>query len=77
MPLEEILRTVLGGIARLIIGFFVQIFFEIVCYWIGRIFLLIVAFGTYDRLFKKNRHESLVSLVGFVVLATALFIINN
>lgn len=62
------------GIVRLIYRFFryiiIDALMEIVCFWIGRVFLLIITLGRYPRGKKVDDHEGFISFIGLLVIVT-------
>lgn len=65
MPVEDIAVGLLGGIARLIAWFIMEIFFQTICWEIGWATLKALTIGSYPKPETKVEH---VIVIGFIVL---------
>ena len=74
MPFDDLGEIVVRFTGRVFLRIIVEIIFELICYYVGRVFLLIVSFGQY-RTNKKSSEDGIVeSVVGLAILI-ATFII--
>lgn len=77
MPLDEIAGAAIGAIGRFILWLFLQIIFEFVCFYIGRIFLLAISLGQYEKIFKNKKDGTIESVMGLVILVSIIVYITN
>ncbi len=77
MPLDEIAGAVLGALGRFIVWIFLQILFEIFCFYIGRCFLLAISLGQYEKILKSNKDGTTESVFGLVILVSMIMYITN
>ncbi len=63
--MEEILGGIFYFIGRFFIWFFLDIFFQVICWSIGWGTLKVITLGQYP---KKQTSEELVAIIGFIVL---------
>lgn len=74
MPLEDLAEVAFRFTGRVIGRIFIEIFFEILCYYIGRVILFIVTIGSYNHKKQNDNSGTLESAVGLISLIT-LFVI--
>lgn len=74
--MEELAEGGIKGLLRLIRLILIEGVCEILLYWIGRVFLLLVTFGRYPRGDKVDEHEGRIILIGFVVSVITIIIIS-
>lgn len=67
MPLDELGEIAFKGVWRIFVWLFFEILFEVICYYLGKIFLLVITFGQY-----KPKHKDDGSFESFVGLALLL-----
>jgi hypothetical protein len=72
--LEDFLAHI---IIRHIQAICVDLFFNVLCYHLGRILLLIVSIGRYDRIFNIGESGMFESWVGLVALIASVIAITN
>lgn len=77
MPLDEIGGAILGAIGRIIAWIFLQIIFEIVCFYIGRFFILAISLGQYEKIIKSENDGTIESIVGLILLVSLIIYITN
>lgn len=77
MPLDEIGGAATGALGRFILWIFLQILFEIVCFYIGRFFLLVISLGHYEKIIKSKRDGTIESITGLVILVSMIIYITN
>ena len=77
MPLDEIGGAILGTIGRIIAWIFLQIIFEIVCFYIGRFFILAISLGQYEKIIKSENDGTIESIVGLILLVSLIIYITN
>jgi len=67
--MEEIIGGIIQFIGRFFIWFFLDIFFQVICWGIGWCTLKIITLGKYP---KKQTSEKAVAILGFIVLLLKL-----
>ena len=72
MPFDAIVEGLFHFIVRVILHFFVEIIFEVVCYFIGMAFLRCITLGRYPPRNDRPYSESFLSVVGLLVLASII-----
>lgn len=77
MPLDEIGGAVLGVLGRFILWIFLQVIFEIVCFYMGRCFLLAISLGQYEKIIKSKDDGIFESMTGLVILVSMIIYITN
>lgn len=78
--MEEVAEGLFRAIGSIIRWFLLELVFQIVCFNLGRAFLLIVTLGKYPGAKASERNSEGIALVGFGVLAaawTAIALYNN
>jgi len=71
--MEEIIGGIFHFIGRFLIWFFLDIFFQVVCWSIGYAALKFITFGTFP---KKHTSEEAVAITGFIVLLLPIIAIT-
>lgn len=74
MPLDDLGEIVVRFTGRVLVRFLIEILFDILCYYIGRIFLLIVSLGQYRSKNISSKDGTLESIVGLALLIACLVI---
>lgn len=77
MPLDEIAGAAIGVLGRFILWIFIQIIFEIVCFYIGRLFLLAISLGQYERVIRSKKDGTIESVTGLAILVSMIIYITN
>ena len=77
MPLDDIAGAAIGALGRFILWIFLQVIFEIVCFYIGRYFLLIISLGQYKRIIGSVKGGTMESVIGLVILVLMILYITN
>lgn len=73
--MEEVAEGVIRSVFRILKWILVEALFEVVFYWLGRIFLLIVTFGRYPRGTIANQHEGRISATGAFLFIAGLVLL--
>lgn len=76
--MEELVEGVCRAIFKMLKVLVFDFFFELFCYWIGRVFLLMVTFGHYPRGKKNQEHEGRIAFIGLIVIIfSVVLLIKN
>lgn len=73
MPLDEIGVGVFRFLGQLFVEIVVQIFFEVVCYWVGYGALKIITFGAYPKPNTTEQPDIYICIFGLIVIGTLVF----
>lgn len=77
MILDEIGGTAIGAFRRFIFWIFLQINFEIVCFCIGRFFLLTISLGQYEKVIRNKSDGTIESIFGLAIVVSMVIYVTN
>ncbi len=72
MPLDDVGEVAFRFIGRVIGRIILEIFFEILCYYIGRSFLFIISFGNYKPKSIMNGDGTFESVIGMLLVFVSI-----
>lgn len=73
MPLGELTEGIFRIVGRLIVEIFVDVFLEVICYFVGKVVLRVLTFGNYPPAIDQDHREWFVQMVGLIALALMFF----
>lgn len=79
MPLDDLGEVALRFGGRIFIWIFVEIIFELFCYYLGRCVLFLLTFGQYKpkKVGEEGTFESFVGLATLIVALAAYLVVVN
>ncbi|PLY04978.1 MAG: hypothetical protein C0622_02080 [Desulfuromonas sp.] len=75
MPIEEITEGVFRIVGRFFFRLFIEVVFEFLCYWAGRIFLKTISFGKYPKDHFGDKSDTVCTITGIGIVVAAIGII--
>ncbi len=74
--MEELAEGIIKTILRILRFILIDAICEFVIYWIGRIFLIVVALGNYPQGRQIEKHEGRIICTGFLVIILSIVLIS-